>query len=269
MPLPENFNEWEHVQSTFIQIHNREVREEFADIEVDDDVTTPRGSLKTACLMKDNDTAQLMDLRERLFERIKGKTLLAGGDSGNEFVPRRRKPKITLYFSEDLQNVETGYDPVMGTIGFRLMNEPETGIMSEADAKSYATKIKSTFATGNGFVWRKGREMWNYTDWYKGYQLQILAIGEAEAKEVISAVLGIQGHAPDWDSLSRSMAASPSTAYPTSPGTVTTVGKTVRLPRRRPVANVRFRYATLNLHTLARPLLLIDKTGLLDNALIN
>lgn len=269
MPLPEGFNDWEHVQSVYMQIHNREVREEFNDIELDDDVTTPRGSLKVACLIKDNDTSQLMDLRERLFERIKGNNLICTGGGKNDFVPRRRKPKILLYFSEDITDVETGYDPVAGEISFRLMNEPETGIMSQSEAVSYATKIKNTFGTGNGFVWRKGREMYNYTDWYKGYQLQVLAIGEAEAKEVISAALSIQSHTADWDNLSKSVAVNASTAYPAVPGMVTTVGKTVRLPRRRPVANVRFRYAQLHIHTLSRPVLLYDRTGLLDNALVN
>lgn len=269
MPLPEGFNDWEHVQSVYMQIHNREVREEFNDIELDDDVTTARGSLKVACLIKDNDTSQLMDLRERLFERIKGRNVIATGGGSSDFVPRRRKPKILLYFSEDLSDVETGYDPIAGEISFRLMNEPETGIMSQSEAVGYANKIKTTFGTNNGFVWRKGREMYNYTDWYKGYQLQVLAIAESDAKAVITAALSVQSYAPDWDNLSKSVAVNASTVYPANPGMVTTVGKTVKLPRRRPVANVRFQYAQLFLHTLSRPVLLYDRTGLLDNALVN
>lgn len=264
MPLPENFNEWEHVQSVYMQIHNREVRETFQDIEIDDDITTPRGSLKTACIMKDQDTAQLMDLRERLYQRIKGQSFVVSGDSGKEFVARRKKPKINLYFMEDSSNTETGYDPVPGRISFRLMNEPETGIMSLSEARSYGNKIKSTFATGSGFIWRKGRQLYSYADWYKGYQLQVLSISEAEAKEVIEKVLSIQNHVPDWDLLNKNEAINPSTAYPTVPGLVTTVGKTYRLPRRRPVANVRFRYATLDLLPLPRPLILFDRTGILE-----
>ena len=59
MPLPDNFSPWEHLQNVLRQVHNRIVKEEFSDITDDDDIVTPRGSLKKACLLDDNDSAEM------------------------------------------------------------------------------------------------------------------------------------------------------------------------------------------------------------------
>jgi hypothetical protein len=67
MALPDSFSEWEHLQSTLITYHNKGVRAEFADIEPDDALDIPRGSLKRACLLKDDDTVDMTLLRLHLF----------------------------------------------------------------------------------------------------------------------------------------------------------------------------------------------------------
>lgn len=54
--LPNNFSEWEHLQSVLIRAQNKFVREEFKDLGGDDwipDINTPRGSLRQACTHKD------------------------------------------------------------------------------------------------------------------------------------------------------------------------------------------------------------------------
>ena len=33
MSLPDNFNEFEHLQNTVIKVHNKEVRESFSDLD--------------------------------------------------------------------------------------------------------------------------------------------------------------------------------------------------------------------------------------------
>jgi hypothetical protein len=67
MALPDSFSEWEHLQSMLITYHNKGVRAEFADIEADDSLEIPRGSLKRACLLKDDDTVDMTLLRLHLF----------------------------------------------------------------------------------------------------------------------------------------------------------------------------------------------------------
>ena len=67
MPLPIDFSPWEHLQNTIRFAHNQQVRKEFDDIQVDDDITTPRGSLKVASLIDDKDTSTMTLIRMFLY----------------------------------------------------------------------------------------------------------------------------------------------------------------------------------------------------------
>ena len=68
MPLPINFDEFEHLQSAFTKVYNLLVREEF-DYVIDRNlnVALPRHSLKQASLIKNNDTEEMVLMRLWLF----------------------------------------------------------------------------------------------------------------------------------------------------------------------------------------------------------
>lgn len=268
MPLPEGFNEFEHLQDLIRREHNKFVREYFKN-ELDDDISTPRASLKHACLIKDEDTAAMTEMRQWLFEitcrhaqslqpAIYGIPVSTYHDSIAFY------PQVMLYFLEDLQNVEEGHQPVDAEISFRLMHET-SATYTPVKAKALATRIKSALSSGNGFVWKKGREKWIYQDNSKGYDFRLLAWNEAEAKKVIEQVLDIQSHSPDWNLLS---VATKKKQYTTVPGTHEVYGKSRRKPRDRPIAFVRFRYAELKLHGLFNDITLIDRTGFRSNPII-
>lgn len=268
MPLPNNFTPFEHFQSVWMQVVNRIVREEFKDIEVDDDITTPRGSLKLACLTQDRDTAELMLLRYALFQEIRSKQVHVVSDAFTRSVRRRHKPQIMLYFVEDLSDVAEGYDPVDGRISFRLMDAGTDDDISESQARSIATRIKSSFGASNGFVWRKGKDMVSYSDWDKGYQLQLLCRDKSEGKRVIEQVLDIQGHSPEWENMNHIANEQATARYPTLPPTKSILGKSKRMPRERPIADVRFALATLTIRGMQNSLILYERLDYLNRGLI-
>lgn len=272
MPLPANYNKVEHWQDTVRRLYNKEVRDWFSDLDPDDlGLNTPRIALRTACHHDDADSLQLSLGRMMLFDFVVARKLqgVAGGaeNSPPYTVNRRQKPQILLYFLEDLDNVDPPYRQVEGRISFRLMEE-SVGTLTNADATTYANRIKTAFGSAGGYLWKKGKIMAVYADWEKGYQLQLLSSSEAEAKEVIGKVLDIQNHSPDWEYLSLSENNAPTQAYPTLPPTQTILGKSRRLARRRPRADVRFQYAVLKLAGLPNPIALYDRSGVYPDPLV-
>lgn len=271
MPLPNNFSAWEHFQSTLIQVQNRRVRDEFSDAD-DDDISTPRSSLKQACILRDDDSAMLTLLRLEFFYYVLRKaqdlqTPVYGIPVPSFQEARKFRPQIQLYFQEDSEDVEPGYTPVTGEISFRLMTESAETI-TESEARNYANKIRTSFSSGAAFVWKKGKIMSTYTDRARGYQLQLLCRNRTEGRRVIEQILDIQGHSPDWQFMNVSENEEPTQRFPTVPSNVTIMGKSRKKPRQRPIADVRFQYALLHLHGLPHPIVLVDRTGIFQNPLI-
>lgn len=271
MPTPENFQPWEHLQDVIKKVHNKLVKEEFSDAN-DDDISTPRSSLKQACLVQDNDTVGIVLMRMMVYyySLRKAQDLQQpyyGMPIEEAQVKRKTKPKIELYFLEDLNDIEPGYSPVSGEISFRLMDETSTSL-TEAKLLSYGNKIKSIFATGNGYIWRKGKEMVTYSDWEKGYQLQILCRDKTDGKQLINKVLDIQNDTPDWAKANLNKNEEESQAFPTNPGIQLILGKSRKKPRRRPIADVRFRYATIHIHGITLPIPLVDLSGVFLNPIV-
>lgn len=269
MALPENFNDWEHFQSVLIKTQNRLVREEFSDLGGDGwppNISTPRGSLRQACTLKDGDSAIITLLRLFYYYFCLRKTRdlvqpVYGSVIEGEGTGRKFKPQITLFFQEDLDDIEAGYSPVTGEISFRIMDE-KGSTLSESELKSYAQKISANFAKPKGFVWKKGKELSSYTDWEKGYQFQLLVRNKSEGKEIVKNILQIQQHTPDWSKFNHQENEQPSKAYPTVPERENVLGKSRKKPRRRPIADVRFQYAILKLYGLPNPIPLVDRSGI-------
>jgi len=266
MALPDNFSPVEHLQDTLRRVYNQEIKEWFSDIDSDElDIKTSRASLRTALLHADADSLQTTQTRMMFFEFVmaqRWRQLAAAGDTTtlSDKVLRRTKPKVTLYFQEDFEDVEPGYAPVTGEISFRLMDESTTS-MTNAKANALGLKVRSEFVTGGGFIWKKGRNYYSYSDWVKGYQLQLLCRSESDAKGLVGKVLDLQSHSPEWEYFNTNENDQPAQSFPTVPGKETILGKSRRKPRRRPVASVRFQYATLRLAGLANPLCLVDRSG--------
>jgi hypothetical protein len=271
--VPANFDEFEHLQSTFLRIHNRLVREEFNDLPSDElDLTIPRNSLRHACLLKDNDTVDMMMIRYWLFYvgLRKAQDLqqpFYGIPLDDVHSSRKFKPQVTLYFREDLADVEEGFRPVWGEISFRLMDE-DSDTITKGKLTTIANRIKTEFGTGEGFLWRKGKKLFSYTEKEKGYQLQLLCRDDGVAKALVNKVLDIQGHQPDLKLFKSNVTEEESAAYPINPGTQRVLGETVKKPRRRPNVDVRFQYATADVWGLNKPITLYDRSFTLIDGLV-
>jgi hypothetical protein len=130
---------------------------------------------------------------------------------------------------------------------------------TKAEATILANKIKAEFApAGKPFSWRKGKELWTYIDQDKGYYFQLYIFDQTAAKSVITNVLQLRGHTPDWKKLNLSKNSEPSASYPIVPPTKTILGKPVKQQRLRPVGLVRFVAAVAHLYGLPEPLVLFD-----------
>jgi hypothetical protein len=181
--------------------------------------------------------------------------IIGGGE-----IKRRGKPQIKIYFKEDEEEVEPGYQPIKSEITFRLMGKTDTTI-SKADLNQYKAKIENIFATQGGKIWRRGKDLATYTDWENGYQIQMLVRSKSDAEELAKAFLDVQDVQYRSEFMFYKENLNPVVAYPTNPGKQTILGKEIIKHRRRPITQIRFQWASLSLPSLSKPIYLIDLSG--------
>lgn len=276
MPDP-SIGPTELLQSTMRNFLNQEVQKWFGDVDFNSlDISTARGALARSCQHSDSDSFLMTLGRALLFEsliRQRFEAVFLGSDNAigetkfRDTVRRRLKPLLKLFFIEDIQDVADGFSPVAGRISIRLMDHDSSTLTPEV-ARDYATRVNASFSPNDGFIWRKGKEMSTYTDWAKGYQLALLCRSEAEGRRVVEQVLSIKNEVPDWSRFEHKLNAEPSNAYPTIPQTEQIYGEVRRSPRRRPIADVRFQYASLHIEGRPAPIILVDRSGVLPPPLV-
>lgn len=186
--------------------------------------------------------------------------------TGGGEVKRQGRPQLYTYFVEDESEVEPGYDPIRSTISMRLMDRTELSL-SRADLNKYTTKINEVFGRQGGKLWKRGKDMATYTDWERGYQLQLLVRSRTDGEALIKDFLALQ-NAPfikkkyfyneNQDTVN---------AYPTNPGEEIVLGKKIKKARKRPITQIRFESAWISLGSLRKPIYLIDLTG--DNKIFS
>lgn len=183
------------------------------------------------------------------------------------YVRRRGQPQIVLWFLEDMADVEPGYDQVEGRISFRIMDktdDPERDLpkLTTADMQQWGNKIKELFLPGDTpYVWKKGKEMVSYANWQQGYQFQLNCRNKTDGIELVQKLVQIQNHTYTPKYLNHSVPEAPTDAFPTIPSEVTIAGRKTRAPRRRPIADVTFRYAKLYTYYWKEPIILVNNKG--------
>lgn len=213
------------------------------------------------------------ELRPIIMQIIAMRQLIESKDVGTIYaytndlnsVRRKQKPKVTLYFLEDSNfnkkaapnKISEGRRRQEGIIRFRLMNET-TQSFSKANGITLGNKIKEIFGSNGGFVWNKGKTMYSYADWDKGYQFQLLCKTKTEAKRIITAVHSLQNHTPDWKNFNTIENDEELIKYPENPGTHIVMGETMAIPKERPIVDVRFQYAYVTLDGVKEPITLYD-----------
>lgn len=259
MPLPENFSEWEHLQSQIERTHNKAVRQFFKN-QSDLDISTPKSSLKHACTIKDNDSAIQTLLRLWLFEVTAGNLqaampVILGTPLEEHDRLYKYKPRLRLVFTKDYDPEEDDlyYHRYKSEITFRLVDE-ESDTISRAKAELLARNIKLAFTTPL-FTWEKGWYKYTYQDHSKGYDLRLFVRNKLAGEQVTKKILEIQNHTFDDDF---HQYIEHSRSYPTIPGTHRVYGQTIKKPRIRPRVDVKFRYAQLQIWGKKVPVNLVD-----------
>ncbi|MDZ8086509.1 MAG: hypothetical protein RMY16_13270 [Nostoc sp. DedQUE12b] len=270
MALPTNFSEFEHLQDTVRLAHNKAVRAYFKN-QADDDISTPKASLKHACLMKDEDSAVMTQMRSWLFEITIGhaQSLQAPiyGIPVQELQRESKfRPQIKLYFKEpyDFEKHGDGTEQVRGEIGFRIMNKTADTI-SRADAVGYAREIKAEFATPP-LIWKKGKYKCTYLDLDNGFDLRLLCLSKTEGESTVKSVLKILDKTYSDNNF---QFIENTKEFPTNPGTHRVYGRTVKKFRQRPTAEVKFTHAQLLIPGQVKPVNLVGLNGRLRSAIEN
>ncbi len=260
MPLPQSFSEFEHLQSVVRKIHNRSVQQYFRNQD-DNDISTPKASLKHACLIKDDDTQAIMLQRQWLFEITAGNAQsLAPEIYGIPVAEYQRdvkfRPQVKLYFKQsrsELTPEESGLRQGEGQITFRLMDETSETI-SRAKAERLARDIKREFGTPLE-RWEKGRFKCTYQDAVRGYDLRLLVKNRTEGERLVRKVLGVQGHTYDDENFQFI-----DNNLPLNPivGSHRVYGRQTRKPIKRPTVSVIFLSAQLFIWGRPKPVNLVS-----------
>lgn len=173
-------------------------------------------------------------------------------------------PQIKLVFYQLINEVRDGLPRVTGEIAYRVIGETEE-TFTENKAQIRAQRIKVLFTEPELFVWQKGKEIASYKDRKNGYEFKLFVKNELEARKIITRVMVIENKVPDWDNLRLSIS---SATYPEITGTKRIYGEQRRLPRRRPLEDIKFRYAELHLWGRTKPVTLVDTLGNRDTPLV-
>lgn len=199
--------------------------------------------------------ASLLDAIRDLL-RYELRKIKTGGDEseGKQGVERRGHPEVKLWFFENLADVTPGYSRLKGEISFDLMHlvdssnlikKGQSQLIKESDIKALSLKIKSLF--NQNFKWERGKKIFVYHDWARGYDFKIACKTEAEGLRIIKEVLKIQGHEVRNEYLKLNQLVG--TPKPTIPAVKEeeVLGKKRKHKRYRPESTVYYAYATLHL----------------------
>ena len=88
-------------------------------------------------------------------------------------------------------------------------------------------------------------------------------------EDVNNKVLDLQNDTPDWKFLKSNIADNENESFPYNPGNQTILGKSRRKPRRRPMVDVRFQYATATIWGVNKPIALYDRSFTFLDALVD
>lgn len=266
MPVSKN---WANLKSFLRKTYNREVNEWFRDEpEAVPDNSTPRKNAKRACLILPKETQNTALIKTLTFRYVVQQVHLRPEVFGTPVEPYQEsvtfRPHVHLYFRQDASAVSNGRRAMEGEISFRLINETSE-TMTEAKAKALALDIKRELATGNGYIWKKGKYRIICKDPANGLNQSVLALNETEGIELIKKLYDIIEKPYNEEKVRVSEPKKDSVTNPISNNLV--YGKLRKEKRWRPIGNVRFQYAVLTVHGMQNRIVLVDRSKTFLNAL--
>ncbi|OYD90599.1 hypothetical protein CDG76_30715 [Nostoc sp. 'Peltigera membranacea cyanobiont' 210A] len=270
MSIPDNAAE--HLQQTYRTEFNRRVDRFFRDVEGNGDLSSPRGSLKLACRIADDDNDAIMNMRHNLFFNVIGysrKNLaVVYGSKFDTAPPVAGHPQLFLYFSQDGAAQPSDEPLIEHEKSCRLMNfsctsEGVKPTITKADMTAIANEIKTLFLDNKkGITYTTGNKSASYTDPDNGFAKgnYLLVNSKADAVNIYTKMcnaIDVPFKGESHIVLNDPDKASTTTA---TAGKTTILGKQRNNRRYRPIAILRFRYAYISLGNLIPPVFLIDTT---------
>ena len=245
---------FERRQNTFRQLHNREVREVFADvIDAATDGTpydpskvtaldSPRRVMRQDVLIDDGDSFSDMWLKVELLKYMKdGDTPVLLPNYDDVPITVTSKPHVHLYFLEKKSTaILARRRRVDALISFRI-NEKTVSTITKTDLTELTREINLAFPST--FQLNKGRNKYSYRDKENGFEFILSLTSETEAKDVITKVLAVRDKTPDWDRLTTSTSEKNFTITQTI--NILTVPE--KLPKQRPIATCYLKTAYVTL----------------------
>lgn len=243
------------LKSIIRKTYNREVNEWFHDDDpVEFNISTSRKAIRSACLVRQNDTQAAIQLKMRFFRDM----VLRSWDKPEIFgTPiyyyhefQKYTPQITIYFKEDLANAKlNNRQPIRSELKVRYKGSYN----SATDIELLKTKVNQIFATPR-FSFTKGREKYFYQDPEIGHRFIVNTLNEIEAKSVINKLLDIQNDGTlnddylikstidgkNWNEIKTKMIA----------------GATTQVPKMRPVGTVYYYRSTFSVYGSKSPIVL-------------
>ena len=153
MTIPVNYNPLEQLVRVVKKIHNKIVREFFRNDLLDDDITSPEGAVRNACLIDGEDSIPAIILRILFFavhcgwleELISDKTYLIPKleiHGNNVFAPQ-----LVLKFQESRNDMRRygRKDPKRHTVQFRIPTFLNSESVTQTDVNLLVNKINSEF----------------------------------------------------------------------------------------------------------------------------
>jgi hypothetical protein len=190
MPLPNNFSPTEHLQDLIKRTVNQEVREWFRDVQ-EDDLSTPRSSLKVGCTHSEQDTMEMTIGRLMLFYSVVGAFPHANGFimPDRQIFQLEGNPQIVLLFVETAQSWKTRKATRRETMrcSFRILTEDFANAGDRAKIDALERKIRLAFPPA--YRYQTGQTSYTYVDKPRGYQLRVPAYQESAAKGLIQKLL--------------------------------------------------------------------------------
>jgi hypothetical protein len=263
-----------YLQKQLQKLHNLQVSRFYRDIQKlpIEDKTTTRTEERSLCFIRKGEALQTSIARILLFQLTAGYFRDSLGVYSEPIydvqAQRKFRPQLQLFFKQEHDELDDDLMLLTGEIkGIRLMLETST-TLTETKINELAREIKTNFGTPKLYRWHKGKMLASYNDHEKGYKLQLLVYDKTDAKEVITKILAIQDHTPDWKFLNINTNEEPVEAYPITAGSQTILGKTRKKPIKRRSAYVTFRYAALHIWGLPKPIVLYDPSRTQLNAIL-
>lgn len=253
---------WYAQRSFLRKVYNRDVNNYFKDVPQTDDnlgISSTRQEVKSACLIRPKDSQNMALIKMLTFYNVVQQLPYTPQFFGlpiQTFIDtQRNKAQIIIQFREKRSDAgENNRIPATAQVSFRI----EETSWTQSKVQQWANTIKSAFATPR-FSWKKGRTLYNYWDPAGGWNFQLRANSETEAKSVIEKCFSAKGAgSPDYEEFLKEQ--KDNRNYGVAE-TVTIMGETKKKPKLRPIATVYFAWAELVIPGYGENIILVDVTG--------